>query len=247
MAQPPPSPIPCCIPRCSTVSNPPIPLVPGNLKNDVNHEDLNGKITLTALICASIVTLFVVALYLYSGWSLRRQARRRTTVLYRVTPGVSPRTGLDPAIISSLPYFPFEAAEEDATVTECAVCLSVLEGGQMARLLPNCKHTFHSDCIDRWLGSNSTCPVCRANARPRLEPDAREAAARAQVTGSALPVGLVSVAMEETSEGGIQSTAKIDRSSFRLNSLTRMISRGRSGGVTESRGQEDGPEDIERQ
>ncbi|XAR72570.1 hypothetical protein NMG60_11019257 [Bertholletia excelsa] len=186
----PPNPQKSCILVCLTYPNQPTPPVPVYLEDNVNHKDLNAKVSLTALICLSVVILFVVALYLYSWWLRRRQARRLTTVLYRVTAGVSPRTGLDPAVIASLPHFPFEAAEEDATVTECAVCLSVLEGGQMARLLPNCKHTFHSDCIDKWLGSNSTCPLCRANARPRLEPEARETAAKAQVTGSALPVDL---------------------------------------------------------
>ncbi|KHN31506.1 E3 ubiquitin-protein ligase ATL6 [Glycine soja] len=31
------------------------------------------------------------------------------------------------------------------------------------RLLPKCNHVFHPHCIDSWLTSHVTCPVCRAN------------------------------------------------------------------------------------
>jgi E3 ubiquitin-protein ligase ATL6/9/15/31/42/55 len=35
------------------------------------------------------------------------------------------------------------------------------------RLIPKCDHVFHPDCIDAWLGSHTTCPVCRANLVPQ--------------------------------------------------------------------------------
>jgi hypothetical protein len=33
------------------------------------------------------------------------------------------------------------------------------------RLLVNCQHTFHKDCIDRWFEGHVVCPVCRADIR----------------------------------------------------------------------------------
>jgi E3 ubiquitin-protein ligase ATL6/9/15/31/42/55 len=45
---------------------------------------------------------------------------------------------------------------------ECAVCLTDFDDDDTLRLLPRCAHAFHTDCIDAWLASHVTCPVCRA-------------------------------------------------------------------------------------
>lgn len=42
----------------------------------------------------------------------------------------------------------------------CVVCLDDFEEGDMLRELP-CHHLFHVGCVDTWLKSHSTCPVCR--------------------------------------------------------------------------------------
>ncbi|GFQ06016.1 RING-H2 finger protein atl52, partial [Phtheirospermum japonicum] len=46
--------------------------------------------------------------------------------------------------------------------TECAVCLSEFRENESLRLLPKCRHAFHLPCIDTWLRSQSSCPLCRA-------------------------------------------------------------------------------------
>ncbi|KAF5829675.1 hypothetical protein DUNSADRAFT_15674, partial [Dunaliella salina] len=43
----------------------------------------------------------------------------------------------------------------------CAVCLELFEVGQAVRVLPSCGHIFHSTCVDPWLSSSATCPLCR--------------------------------------------------------------------------------------
>ncbi|KAH7520662.1 hypothetical protein FEM48_Zijuj08G0169600 [Ziziphus jujuba var. spinosa] len=49
---------------------------------------------------------------------------------------------------------------------ECSVCLSEFEEGDKIRKL-QCKHTFHRDCLDRWLQQYwATCPLCRTKVLP---------------------------------------------------------------------------------
>ncbi|XVF83636.1 hypothetical protein PTKIN_Ptkin16aG0505900 [Pterospermum kingtungense] len=48
----------------------------------------------------------------------------------------------------------------------CAVCLSQFEEGEELRTLPECLHSYHAPCIDLWLYSHSSCPMCRTDATP---------------------------------------------------------------------------------
>lgn len=70
-------------------------------------------------------------------------------------------SGLDKAVVEALPMFSFSALKGMKEGLECAVCLSRYENPEILRLLPKCKHAFHLDCVDVWLTSHSTCPLCR--------------------------------------------------------------------------------------
>ncbi|KAI4355231.1 hypothetical protein L6164_004024 [Bauhinia variegata] len=48
----------------------------------------------------------------------------------------------------------------------CSICLSEYNTKETIRLIPECKHCFHADCIDEWLRMNSSCPVCRNTPSP---------------------------------------------------------------------------------
>lgn len=233
-----------------------------------NKYDLNSKIMLTAIISLSIVVVLVTLLQIYARCILKRQStrRRRAAALRQLGIVITsadvhniniepPKAGLDPSVISSLPIFVFSTNSEMGSNNhhECSVCLSMLEDGEMARTLPNCKHTFHAECIDKWFSSQSTCPICRTEAeprtRPRPVPETREGVSgdgAAGILPTAPPLDSV-----RTTEG--TSSGKITRngsnlslsSSSRLSSFRRILSRDHR---TSQGGQEDTVDhDLERQ
>lgn len=50
--------------------------------------------------------------------------------------------------------------------TQCSVCLADYKADDRLKRIPPCGHTFHVQCIDNWLVSNITCPLCRASLIP---------------------------------------------------------------------------------
>ena len=61
----------------------------------------------------------------------------------------------------NLPMFTFHHNPSNKDMLYCVVCLYEVMDGERFRKLPKCNHCFHVDCIDLWLQSNSTCPLCR--------------------------------------------------------------------------------------
>lgn len=70
-------------------------------------------------------------------------------------------SGLDQAFIDALPVFQYREIVGLKEPFDCAVCLCEFTEKDKLRLLPMCSHAFHINCIDTWLLSNSTCPLCR--------------------------------------------------------------------------------------
>jgi E3 ubiquitin-protein ligase ATL41 len=199
-----------------------------------------------AVICLCLVSSMVLVLYLYLRYTRRQHMQRhhhQTVNLLRLTTfnngrSDSPRAGLDRTAISSIPSYQYQKEahnSENSTGStagaDCAVCLSLLEEGEVVRMLPACHHVFHVACIDNWLTSSASCPVCRAEVCPQPQTPSRaqsqsRSRSRSQsqstvIDATVAPAQEQSGTKEETEEGTSVST--------RLSSsVRRMLSSNRS-------------------
>jgi hypothetical protein len=51
---------------------------------------------------------------------------------------------------------------------DCYICYEAYKAGEYQRPLP-CGHVFHKKCIDKWLKTTITCPLCRNDIFTPLE------------------------------------------------------------------------------
>ncbi|WOL08259.1 RING-H2 finger protein ATL39-like [Canna indica] len=126
--------------------------------------DLNTTLELIGIFFCVFVVLLIIFLYIryLLLWQLPAVGGPAPIERWR-----RPKTGLDPSAIADLPSFAFQQhGKAKCIVVECAVCLNAVEEGETVRLLPACEHMFHARCIDLWLLSKSTCPICRAETEP---------------------------------------------------------------------------------
>nr|POF27189.1 ring-h2 finger protein atl52 [Quercus suber] len=72
-------------------------------------------------------------------------------------------SGLDETLIKSIKVCKYKKGDVSVEGTDCPVCLSEFKENESLRLLPKCNHAFHLPCIDTWLKSHSSCPLCRSN------------------------------------------------------------------------------------
>ncbi|CAL9766148.1 unnamed protein product [Musa acuminata subsp. burmannicoides] len=91
----------------------------------------------------------------------RSRRRRRRAGPFMAFSNTAEGLGLDESTIQAIPTFRYR--EEADSVAECAVCLNGFHEEERIKLLPDCFHVFHIDCIDTWLQANANCPLCRSS------------------------------------------------------------------------------------
>lgn len=123
--------------------------------------DGNMVIILAALLCALLCAV-----------GLNSAARFALRCARRSPPPPDPAPGIDKSVLKRIPVAVYGAGA-GIPATECSICLGELRKGEKVRILPRCSHGFHVGCIDKWLASHSSCPVCR---QPLIETPASDGA-----------------------------------------------------------------------
>lgn len=72
--------------------------------------------------------------------------------------------GASSRVIASLPVSRIGNPEHDLpeSMRECSICLDDFCQNNERTTLP-CLHGFHTTCVNRWLTTNGTCPVCKTS------------------------------------------------------------------------------------
>ncbi|KAK7270848.1 hypothetical protein RJT34_26315 [Clitoria ternatea] len=131
----------------------------------INHHNWEPSVAITvgAIICA-LLFMGIISIY------LRRCAESHiiiTTAQNSHFPSCScSQEGVNKELLNTFPtlfYSSIKDLKKGGETLECAVCLTDFNDKDTLRLLPKCNHVFHPQCIDSWLASHVTCPVCRAN------------------------------------------------------------------------------------
>lgn len=158
-----------CPQRCYIIFPPPPPFTLGD---DDSNTDLSPLIIAVIGILASA---FILLTYytLISKYCRRRGQGDGATDLNEnhgqmaseAWQGI-PAGGLDEALVKSITVCKYKRGDGFVEGTDCSVCLSEFQENESLRLLPKCSHAFHLPCIDTWLKSHATCPLCRANIAP---------------------------------------------------------------------------------
>ncbi|KAK8954646.1 RING-H2 finger protein ATL43 [Platanthera zijinensis] len=158
-------------------------------------------------------------------------------------------SGIDRAVVDSLPLFRFASLMGEKEGLECAVCLGRFEPEELLRLLPKCRHAFHVDCVDAWLDSHSTCPLCRSRIHPEdvlllrhpdplpppslALPPARRISGRHSSAGEKSSGWAVTVDLERQRKDGLLLPAAPEVEGSEGRYSHRVVFSGRGGGALE--------------
>lgn len=151
---------------------PPLPLPP-----PPHFNQFKSHLIITLAVLLSVFLLVIVCWFIIKCSSNGNTSRRRFTATRDNTHVDQDQTwipvdylqqrartsGVESSEINSITVFKFKRGDGLIEGTECSVCLNEFRNDEKLRLLPNCTHAFHIPCIDTWLKSHVSCPLCRVD------------------------------------------------------------------------------------
>lgn len=109
--------------------------------------------TLFFKLLPEVVRLIVLAIYILFKHCKHLSSRRRHTSMMN----------------KKSTRFAYRKKGKPFSEEYCSICLSELEEGDEAREVVDCRHVYHSVCLEKWLlGFRPTCPLCRSSVAPEM-------------------------------------------------------------------------------
>jgi hypothetical protein len=102
----------------------------------------------------------------------------------------------DCPICKSFRRYTFSACSSDRNFL--SVGMSDFEAGEQGKKMP-CTHLFHRHCLETWLETNGSCPVCRH----RLDGAVSSSSATGSSTAGQVSLPPTSPSAEPSAEGGL--------------------------------------------
>ncbi|KAF5729585.1 putative RING/U-box superfamily protein [Tripterygium wilfordii] len=139
------------------------------MEEENNSSSTHSKLTLALIGFASVALVISLYHFLSAGWCF---TRRNSPSSREPRPSMAPNieanpNGTESTMAELIPAHKYHKGMGlMAHDGMCAVCLSEFEDGEELRTLPECLHSYHAECIDMWLASHSSCPMCRTDAVP---------------------------------------------------------------------------------
>ncbi|CAA3007297.1 RING-H2 finger ATL8-like [Olea europaea subsp. europaea] len=137
------------------------PQAPPSKESPTPTESLKSDsiIILAVLFCA-IICVLGLSIVVRCDWIRRITGGAVAALPNALTPA---NKGLKKKVLKSLPKLIYGEDERVEKLADCAICLAEFVAGEEVRVLPQCGHVFHVECVDTWLRSHSSCPSCREN------------------------------------------------------------------------------------
>lgn len=122
-------------------------------------------VAIIAIICAAGV-LLAYHCVTARWWNEVEPDERQQLPQLPVTYAGEGQSSFEDSIAELIPSYKYTPEISSVSKTQdggtCSVCLSEFMEGELVRVLPECLHAFHVSCIDMWLQSHASCPLCRA-------------------------------------------------------------------------------------
>ncbi|KAK1432347.1 hypothetical protein QVD17_09243 [Tagetes erecta] len=134
---------------------------PSSPSSGHNMLDVNVVMVLSVLLCALICSLGLNSI-IRCALRCTRLARLESNASQESNSTSLATSGIKKKALKTFPTLNYwHGLQLPGLGNECVICLGDFSKGERVKILPKCNHGFHVRCIDKWLGSHSSCPTCR--------------------------------------------------------------------------------------